>query len=214
MLGCTWGCESIAASVLPSHCPCSSWTSAGLLFSKNALRTDHKWGEVWCWGLGAWASPTIKHSKSPGPVVDGRSAGALTWAGGAGLVDPCVSSEELPGAAALALGAKNKGGDPQERCLWSSTSGHSPTHPVPCCRSEAAPWCTGAGVQPLGGQLGVAGLALRTARPYSHHFNKEMIKRGWGGGGRKTQNICFTSNRGRFLCLQGMCKSRRAGRCT
>lgn len=67
---------------------------------------------------------------------------------------------------------------------------------------------------PSGGRLGVAGLLLQARWLYSHHFNKEMIKRGWGEGGRKTQNICFTSNQGRFLCLQGMCKSRRAGRCT
>lgn len=117
-----------------------------------------------------------------------------------------------------------------ERCLWSSVCGRAGL--APHLRTSAPPGAHKRGHRsaeersrnagqrvsgPSGGLLGVAGLLLRAGQLYSHHFNKEMIKRGrdvGGGGGRKTQNICFTSNQGRFLCLQGMCKSRRAGRCT
>lgn len=155
------------------------------------------------------------HSKSPGlglmetvlepsPELMGR------------VEEQGVSSEQLLGAAILAPAAKSRRGGLQEgRCLWSIASGHF-TDPAYCmlCHRSAVTLCCGSRVQPLRSHLGVAEFAVRAARPYSHHFNKEMIKRRWGGWCRKTQNICFTSNRVRFLCSQGMCKSRRAGRCT
>lgn len=64
---------------------------------------------------------------------------------------------------------------PLEHHLWALTDPDC----VLCHRSEVA-LCCGSGVRPLGGHLGVAELALRAAWPYSHHLNKEMIKR-WGG---------------------------------
>lgn len=54
---------------------------------------------------------------------------------------------------------------------------------------------------PCGGRLGVAGLLLRARWLYSHHFNKEMIKRGWGGGGEKNPKHLFYFKSGKIPLL-------------
>lgn len=217
MLGCfTW---DVRAALLPL------WASAGLPLAIDTAGTEHSRVSCDAKAQEQGQSPTIKHNKSPGLVVEvRRSPGpGLVEQGWRNRVSALAAEEaKLLGVAILPRRGKSRGRNlqgamPPEQHLRESGAGSAPPDTSKhghrngkACSQNAGQRVSGPGR----GLLGVAGLLLWAGWLYSLHFNTEIIKRGRGGRERKTQNICFTSNQGRFLCLQGMCKSRRAGRCT
>lgn len=136
--------------------------------------------------MGTRASPTIKHLLDWWWRLEGfLDIGCWSRDGGSAVA---AQEGKLQGVAFLPCRAKNKGRNlHRELCLWRSI----------CRRAGLAPhlWKFPSTVTAMarGSPVaqdsqspvlasGVAGLWLWAGWLYSHHFNKEMIKRGWGRG--------------------------------
>lgn len=124
---------------------------------------------------------------SPGLVVEVRKSPRPGLMEQGWRISCSCRGRKAAGSCSPSLQSEKREETCRERCLRSSICRRAglaphlwklPSTATAVTRSSPVVWNSGSPVL----ASGVAGLWLWAGWLYSHHFNKEMIKRGWGGG--------------------------------